>query len=249
MISPILLKIGNLEIRYYGILMALAFLTGYFIVKKIRKEFDLSEAHIDNLFVYFLISTILGARLFEVLFYDFSYYFNNPIKIFYVWEGGLASHGAVIGMFLVALYYSKKHKIPFYNIADLFVIPIALGSAFVRLGNFINGELVGKITNSFLGIKFNGYEVLRHPIQLYQVFSNLILFSILWNVKKIKNRKPGLIFWTFMMLFSVFRFFIEFLRDLPAGYGHIMFGLNVAQIASVIIFLISIYPLHKRIKF
>ncbi len=248
MINPIFLKFAGLEIRYYGILMALAFLTGYFIVKKLRKEFELSEEHVENLFVYFLISAIVGARIFEILFYDLNYYYKNPIKIFYLWEGGLASHGAVIGMFLVALYYSKKHKIPFYNITDLFVIPIALGSAFVRLGNFINQELVGKITTLFWGIKFDKYEGLRHPIQLYQIFSNLVLFGILFNIRKIKNRKPGLIFWTFMILFSIFRFFIEFFRDLPAGYGHYLFGLNVAQIMSLIIFLISICPFYKRIE-
>ena len=127
--NPVLFDIGFLQIRYYGVLMALAFLIGYFLVIKLSNKFDIEKEKAEDFFVYALIFLIVGARLFEVLFYDPAYYFSNPIKIFYVWEGGLASHGAIILTFLVAAYYCYKNKINFYNLADLFIIPIALGAS------------------------------------------------------------------------------------------------------------------------
>ena len=154
MIDPVLLKLGAVEIRYYGILFALAFLMGYYLAKKLSKEFDIEEKKIEDLTIYMLIAIIIGARLFEVLFYDFSYYISNPIKIFYIWEGGLASHGALIALILLVYFYSKKHNLSFYKIADLFIIPISLGAAFVRLGNFFNSELVNFLVTAIVAFIF-----------------------------------------------------------------------------------------------
>ena len=176
MIDPIFLKIGGIEIRYYGILFALAFLLGYFIANKLCKEFKISRDIVEDLVIYILVAAVAGARLFHVLFYNFGYFMSNPIKIFYVWEGGLSSHGAIIAIISVVYFYCKKHKLRFYDIADLFIIPIALGAAFVRLGNFINGELVGKITALPWGVYFANYEGLRHPVQLYQFSYYIIIF-------------------------------------------------------------------------
>ena len=195
MINPVLFNLGFLEIRYYGILMAFAFLIGYFIVIKFSKEFNIKKEISEDFFIYTLISLIIGARLFEVLFYDPIYYFSNPIKIFYIWEGGLASHGAIITAFIVAILYCKFKNINFYNLADLFIIPIALGAAFIRIGNFINGELIGKITSVPWAVKFEHNEGLRHPVQIYQAITNTITFFILYPLSN-KNFKP-IIFLTF----------------------------------------------------
>ncbi len=245
--NPIFLKVGPLEIRYYGLLIALAFLIGYFIAKKLAKQFGIKENETEDFFVYALLSLIIGARLFEVLFYDPSYYFSNPIKIFYVWEGGLASHGAIILTFIFAFIYCNKKKIKFYNLADLFIIPIAFGAAFVRLGNFINGELVGKITNVPWAVKFAAYEGLRHPVQLYQSFYLLVIFFILIKLANLKSRKPGLILWTFFLTDSVLRFVTEFFKDLPADYGFYLYGLNLAQYMSILIFFVSSFMFYKII--
>src|SRR3989344_3917260 len=157
MVTPILLEFGSLEIRYYGLLFALAFLIGYFIIKKLHKQFKISEKDTEDFFLWALIGTVVGARLFEVLFYDPKYYLSDPIKIFYVWEGGLASHGAIISLVILAYIFCKRRNIKFNQLTDLFVIPISLGAGFVRLGNFINGELVGKITSVPWAVKFNNY--------------------------------------------------------------------------------------------
>lgn len=248
MIDPVLLHLGPLEIRYYGLLFALAFLVGYFIAKKLAKEFSLEEKLVEDFVVYAVIAVVIGARLFEVLFYNPSYYFSNPVKILYVWEGGLASHGALIGLLLTAYIFSKRHKISFYKIADLFIIPIALGSSFIRIGNFFNGELVGKITSVPWAVKFNAYEGLRHPVQLYQAAYYIIIFLALLRIRKLKNIKEGTLFWSFLFLDGTFRFITEFFKDLPKDYGLSYLGLNLAQYISIVLILISIKPLYSRIK-
>lgn len=248
MVNPVFLNIGPVQIRYYGLLYALAFLAGYFILRKLSKRFNIKEEYIDDYMPYIILADIIGARLFEVLFYNPKYYFANPLKIFAIWEGGLASHGAIIAIILTTIYFCKKRKIKFYNFADLVCIPIALGASFIRIGNFINSELVGKITTVPWAVHFAGYEGLRHPVQIYQAIGHIIIFIVLLNMLKLKNRKEGTIFWSFFFLDSLFRFITEFYKDLPADYGFSYLGLNLAQWASIVIILITIKPLYNRIK-
>ncbi len=248
MVNPVLLDLGPIEIRWYGLLYALAFLVGYFILKKLAKKFNIKEEHIDDYLPYIIIADIVGARLFEVLFYDPSYYFSNPLKIFAVWEGGLASHGAIILIVLTTIWFCKKRKISFFNFVDAVAIPIALGAALIRIGNFMNSELVGRVTNVPWAVQFAGYEGLRHPVQLYQAIGHVIIFLILLTMLKIKNRKEGTIFWSLLFLDSLFRFITEFYKDLPTDYGFYYLGLNLAQWASIIILIICIKPLYERIK-
>ena len=246
MIDPVILKIGSLEVRYYGVLFVIAFILGYYLVKKLAKEYGIEEKHIEDLSTYILIAIIIGARLFEVLFYNPEYYFSQPLKIFYLWEGGLASHGAIIGGIIVVWIYSKRKKISFYKIADLFIIPISLGAAFIRIGNFINSELVGKITTTPWAVKFNNYDGLRHPVQIYQSFYYLIIFLILLKLRK--NKKEGTLFWSFLLMEGIFRFLTEFFKDLPKNYGLNYLGLNLAQYISIILIIIALPQVYKRIK-
>lgn len=237
--NPVLFHLGPIEIRYYGILFALAFLIGYFILRKLAKEKNISEDLIDSYFIYLLIFMVIGARLFEIIFYEPLYYLVNPIKAFYLWQGGLASHGAIIAAIIVTYFFTKKHKMRFYDLADLVVIPCALGAVFVRIGNFINGELVGKITNLQIGIKFDSYEGLRHPVQLYEAFTNLIIFAALDNLRKLKL-KPGTLFWLFILIYSILRFIIDFLKDIA-----VFAGLTIAQWASMVLIILSVIFLIK----
>ncbi|MBI2148839.1 prolipoprotein diacylglyceryl transferase [Candidatus Woesearchaeota archaeon] len=248
MVNPVLFDLGPIQIRYYGVLYALAFLVGYFILKKLAKYFKIKEEYVDDYLPYIIIADIVGARLFEVLFYDPEYYFANPLKIFAVWEGGLASHGAIIVIILATIYFCKKRSLSFYNFADFISIPIALGASFIRIGNFLNSELVGKITTLPWAVKFLGHEGLRHPVQIYQAIGHIIIFIILLSMIKIKNKKEGIMFWSLLFLDSIFRFFTEFYKDLPVDYGFIYLGLNLAQWASILIIIISIKPLYDRIK-
>lgn len=233
--NPVLFSIGSIEIRYYGILMALAFLIGYFILRKLAKEKHIKEDLIDSYFIWLLISMIIGARLFEVLFYEPSYYFANPIEILKIWHGGLASHGAIFAAILVTYFFTKKHKMHFYDLADLVVIPCALGAAFVRIGNFINGEIVGTITTLPWGVKFDNYDGLRHPVQLYEAFTNILIFAALYNIRKMKLR-AGFIFWSFILVYSIFRFIWEFVKDMPH-----YFYLTTGQWFSLVLIVISVF--------
>src|SRR3989344_2621448 len=248
MINPVLLDIGPLQIRWYGLLYALAFLIGYYILKKLAKRFNIKEEDIDDYLPYIIIADIVGARLFEVLFYSPGYYLANPLKIFAVWEGGLASHGAIIAIILTTIWFCKKRKISFYNFVDAVSIPVALGAAFIRIGNFMNSELIGRVTNLPWAVQFAGYEGLRHPVQIYQAIGHIIIFVVLLFMLKLKNRKEGTIFWSMLFLDSLFRLFTEFYKDLPIDYGFYHLGLNLAQWASIIIILICIKPLYDRIK-
>lgn len=237
--NPILLQIGPFSIRYYGILMALGFIIGYFITIKLSKD-KIEKEVIQDFFVYFVITTIIGARLFHVLVYNFNYFYNNPIKIFYIWEGGLASHGAVIAGILVVLWFSKKRKINFYDLADIVVIPTALAGVFIRLGNLINQEIVGRVTSVPWAIKFDGYEGLRHPYQIYSMIKNLLLFFILLNIRKIKNLPRGFLFWSFIRIFSLFRFLVEFYKDTQ----HYL-GLTIGQIISIPLIILAFIMIKK----
>lgn len=234
--DPVLVKFLGLEVRWYGLLMVIGFLLGYFILLRIRE--DVSKAKIEEYLLYMLIGIILGARLGEILFYEPIYYFNNPIKIFYIWEGGLASHGALIGGVLANYLFCRKHKYSFYKMADKAVIPIALGAMFVRIGNFINGELWGRVTDSVFGVNVDGE--MRHPSQLYEAFKNLLIFCILLVLNKTKH-KEGYMFWMFIFLFGVFRFIVEFWKDWPA-YG----GLTQGQWFSIPLILLGIYFLKRE---
>jgi len=236
--DPILLNLGFLQIRWYSLLFVLGFVIGYFILQRLAKRKKIKKELIESYFIWLIVSTIVGARLFEVLFYSPAYYFTNPLKILYVWEGGLSSHGAMLGMILTTYFFTRKHKMHFYDLADLGVVPVALGAAFVRIGNFINQELVGRITQVPWAVKFQNYEGLRHPVQLYEAFTNILIFGILYNLKRLKK---GMVFWLFLLFYSTFRFIIEFFKDLPKEYGIFnLLGLNTAQWFSLILILVSI---------
>ena len=242
-INPIALTLGPLQIRWYGILMSLSFLVGYFILRFLMRENKI-KADAEEYLIYLIIGILGGARLFEIA-YEPMYYLSDPVKILYVWQGGLASHGGIIGGALATYLFCRRYKLGFYALADIVVIPIALGAMFVRIGNFINGEIVGRITNVPWAVKFEGYPGLRHPSQLYEAFKNLVLFFILLDMRKSEaiRSKPGLLFWSFIGLYSLFRFFVEFFKEyqtLSPGYV-----LTMGQWLSMPLMLISGIFIYK----
>lgn len=238
MVNAILLDLGFWQLRWYSVLFVIGLILSYFIILKIAQEKGHKKELFERFFLWGVISIIIGARLFEVLFYEPSYYLSNPLKIFYVWEGGLASHGAIIGLILVSFIFARRNKLHFYDLADIIVIPCGLAAAFVRLGNFFNGELVGKITDFFTGMKFRNYSGLRHPVQLYQAVSNLVIFGFMYRLRKLKQ---GVLFWMFLFLYSILRFFTEFYKEMEL----VFLGLNLAQLLSILIFITSIVFLIK----
>lgn len=167
-IDPILFILGPLEIRYYGLLFGLAAVMGLFFHRYLFKIKNYDIKLVDDYMIYLLIGAVLGARIIHILFYNPSYYFSNPIAIFKIWEGGIASHGTAIGGIIAALLFVRRKNITFYQAADMTAIPTALATMFIRLGNFINSEIVGRVTDSTWGVVFKKYNFPRDTFQYYK---------------------------------------------------------------------------------
>ena len=228
MVNPIAFSIGSLSIRWYGTLLVIGALLSIYVFLKLRKEKGINEKDAWDYIFWMIIGLLIGARLFHVFAYNWDYFSRNLIEIFYIWHGGISSHGGIIGGIIVTLIFSRVKKIKFYDLADIGVIAVALLGVFIRIGNFVNQELVGRVTDSFLGVKFDNYEELRHPSQIYSSFKNLLLFIILFNLRKVKNLPSGFLFWSFIFLYGLFRFLVEFYKDFPINYG-----LTVGQYWSI----------------
>ena len=235
-VSPEIFHLGPISVRWYGLLFAMGFVVGYFIMGWIFERDGRQKAEVEQLAIYMIFGTVIGARLGHCLFYNPGYYLSNPIEIFKVWEGGLASHGAAIGI-LVALYlYSKKKKeISFLWILDRIVIVVALAGCFIRLGNLFNSEIIGKAAEVSWAFIFTAVDnVPRHPTQLYESIAYLVIFLILFftYAKGMGKNRNGLLFGLFLVLVFTFRFFVEFLKENQSGFEAGM-PLNMGQLLSI----------------
>ncbi len=248
-INPVLLKIGAFEIRYYGLIFVLGFVIAYFLLIYLSKEkkLSLTKEDISDLLFYLLIGVIVGARLFYILFYNLNFYLSSPLDMFAVWRGGLSFHGGLVGAIIAIFVFCKKKKIGFYDIADIAVLPTALGLAFGRIGNFLNGELYGRITDVPWAVKFKDAEGFRHPSQLYESLKNFTIFGALWFVKN-KKLPKGFLFWSFVTMYSVLRFTVEFFREPDPQLGFIVYNLTMGQLLSIILFLVGAYFLIRLKK-
>jgi len=245
-INPVLLRLGPFEVRYYGLIFVLGVVISYFILSYLakKKELNLTKDDIADFFLYLILGVILGARIFYVIIYNLPFYLNNPFEIIAVWHGGLSFHGGLIGAVIALLFFCKRKKINFYEIADIAVIPLALTLALGRIGNFINGELYGRITNVPWAVKFPDAEGFRHPSQIYESFKNLLIFFTLWAIKD-KKLPKGFLFWLFVIMYSVLRFIMEFFRAPDEQLGFVIGFLTMGQIFSIIMFLIGLFFMYK----
>ncbi|MDX5419662.1 MAG: prolipoprotein diacylglyceryl transferase [Hymenobacteraceae bacterium] len=237
-VSPSIFSIGSFEVRWYGLLFALAFVFGQRILTKIYVAEGRTEGDVDVITLYMIIGTVVGARLGHTLFYQPEYYLSNPIEILKIWEGGLASHGATIGILLALWLFSRKHKFDYMWVLDRIVIVVALGGALIRLGNLMNSEIFGRPTDlpwGFIFLRQSEYShVPRHPTQLYESFSVFLLFVLLyWLWKKYKEALPrGLLFGIFVTALFSFRFMVEFLKEVQVAKEETM-ALNIGQQLSI----------------
>ncbi len=238
-VSPEIFPGTWFPVRWYGLLFAGGFFFGYLILTKAFKHEikDQKEAInlLDKLAMYMVIATIIGARLGHVLFYEPGYYFSNPIEIIKIWSGGLASHGAAIGILLGLWLFSKTSGKTYFWTLDRIVIVVALAGMFIRLGNLINSEIYGKPTDlpwAFIFVRDD--NIPRHPTQIYEALCYLAIFFILHRIywKNNGNPKPGLIFGLFLVLLFSARFFIEFLKEPQVGFENSM-ALNMGQWLSI----------------
>lgn len=242
-IDPVLFSIGPLEVRYYGLAYVIGFLFVLYFLNKKKDEIGLNKNNVENLLIYIIIGTVVGARLFEALVWNPSYYLMNPLKIFAIWEGGMSLHGGIIGVIAACLYFCKKYKVNAAKLADIIVIPALIGLVLGRIANFINGELVGTVSSLPWCVKFPGYDGCRHPVQLYGAAGRALLFGYLLLLPKVKKWKDGFIFWNFVLLMGIGRFIIDFLRE-DIRY----LGLSIGQYLSLVMVVIAVYVLWKYYK-
>ena len=246
--SETLFKIGSFGIHYYSLMFIIAFGLGYYMMKKIYDEEKIPLEYLESLFVYMIISVLLGARLGDVIFYSWDYYQNHLIEILlpirdtptgYTFTGfrGLASHGAVIGTLIGLYLYKRKftHK-PLLWLLDRVTVPIAIGASFVRFGNLLNSEIVGKYTNTNFGVVFlnRGESLPRHPAQLYEAIGYIILFFILKQTYKSEYKnKPGFMLGLFFTGMFVIRFLVEYLKESQGGFEDLIPLFSTGQWLSI----------------
>ncbi|MEN2994143.1 MAG: prolipoprotein diacylglyceryl transferase [Thermodesulfovibrio sp.] len=250
-INPEIVKIGPLSIRWYGLMYLIGFICSYLIVKReIKKRgFKLEKDFLETLYFYLILGLFIGARLGYVIFYNLSYYLQNPLEIFAVWHGGMSFHGGLIGVIISAWIFCKSKKFDFFTLTDMLVITAPIGIGLGRIGNFINGELYGRITNVPWAMVFpQGGPFPRHPSQLYEaVVEGVLLFLILWFLKD-KFSRPGVLSCLFLVLYGVFRFFVEFFREPDPQIGYILGVFTMGQVLCSIMIISGLILMVYRIK-
>jgi prolipoprotein diacylglyceryl transferase len=241
-LSPEIFNYGFVHIRWYGLLFLIGVVLSYLITRWAFKKNKFSFEDLDSIALYLFIGLIVGARLGEILFYDPVYYLQNPSQLLAVWNGGLSSHGATIGLVFAFLIWTFIHKIGFAKYADLFALGMPVAAMFVRIGNFFNSEIYGTRTDGSFGVIFAklGEDFPRHPAQLYEAGLLFVIFVVLFFVYKIYSKKLPSLFITFSFIFLYFtgRFFIEFVKDLhglPAD-----FPLSTGQVLSILPILFAV---------
>ena len=253
-IDPVIVSFGIIQIRWYGLAYVLSFLIGIYLIKKINQKDQkkIENKKIDDFFIWSIIGIILGGRIGYVLFYQTTSIFTNPINILYIWKGGMSFHGGLIGIIIAIWFFSKKYSINFFQISDLVSSVAPVGLFLGRLANFINVELYGKITDFPLAIIYPTVDQFpRHPSQLYEAFfEGIVLFIILYYYKKKNYYKNNFGFITilFLILYGIFRYFIEFLREPDQHIGLFFNFISMGQLLSIplIILGIVIYLVKKN---
>ena len=251
-IDPILISLGFLDIRWYSLSYIFTFIFGSILIKKLNKKSlnNLSDIQIDKFFVWAVLGVIIGGRVGYVLFYQLQLFFQDPLYIFQIWKGGMSFHGGLIGMILAIYLFAKQNNLSFFYLSDLVSIVAPIGLFLGRISNFINTELYGRVTDfpfAFIYPLIDNNP--RHPSQLYEAFfEGLVLFIILYLIflKNSKKYSAGIISAYFLILYSIFRFLIEFLREPDLHLGLFLNYFSMGQILCIPILFAGIMILFRR---
>jgi prolipoprotein diacylglyceryl transferase len=235
-VNPEIFRIGSFAVRWYGLLFATGFLTGYFILLKIFKNEYLTDALLDKLTLYMALGVIIGARLGHCLIYEPEYYLSKPLEILKIWKGGLASHGGAAGILIVTGLFAWQEKKDYFWVLDRVAIVVALAGFFIRMGNLMNSEIYGVETTLPWGFVFlrNGETAPKHPTQIYEGLSYLLIFFLLYRLywRKKGEHIQGLLISLICVLIFTARFIIEFLKEDQVPREAEMF-LNLGQKYSI----------------
>ena len=221
-IDPVFLRLGPIQLRWYGLMYMLSFIIGFFVLRRLvrYRKLNLSTDDLYDLLFYIILGVMIGGRLGYVLLYDFASYARDPLSIFAIWQGGMSFHGGFVGVILAVLWITRRKGWNFWEIADLVCVGVPIGLGLGRIGNFINGELYGRATTVSWAMVFpEGGNMPRHPSQLYEaILEGLVLFFILrWFYRK--NFYRGTVFWALLAFYGLFRFLVEFVREPDAQIG------------------------------
>ena len=244
--NPILINLGFIQIRWYSVLILVAFVIGYFLVINRCKKKNINTSTISDMCFYLVIVCILGARIYYCLF-NLDYYSKNILDIFKIWEGGLAIHGGIIAGIIFLYFYTKKKKLNLLQLMDIFVPALVLGQAIGRWGNFFNQEAFGPVTNfstldnlhipSFIIDGMYIEHSYHHPTFFYESLGCLIIFIIVMIIRNLKGIKDGIVTGIYFILYGIIRFLIEGLRQDSLMF----FNLKIAQIVSIVMLIVGIY--------
>ena len=244
-LDPVIFQIGSFRLQYYGLMYIVAFTITWALVSyrlKSEDRFNISQEQVQDLLLYIIVGLLVGARIGYVLFYNFSYYLDNPLEIILPFSffggfhftgiSGMSFHGGLIGVLTAAGIWCKKSKASLLEAVDLFVPAAPLGYTFGRMGNFINGELYGRVTDAPLGMVFPAAPDprLRHPSQLYEAFfEGLVLFCLLWPLRR-RPLPRGAMLGIYLIGYGTVRFFIEFFRQPDAQLGFVFLHFSMGQL-------------------
>ncbi len=260
-INPNIIEIGSFQIRYYSLMYVVAFTIIYLLVlyrAKHEERHRYSKEIIQDYFIWAILGVIISGRLGYVLFYDLKYFIANPLEtilpfdfsngLHYVGISGMSYHGGVIGAILVSIFFCRKHRMNFWRFTDFLSPAIPLGYMFGRIGNFINGELYGRLTTLPWGMYFplDPRHQLRHPSQLYEAFfEGIFLFIILWSIRRIKYF-DGFVLSLYLIGYGLMRFFIEFARQPDPQLGFILGPFTMGQVLCAVMVLAGVFIIFIR---
>ena len=257
--NPVLFSIGSFDIRYYGVMWAIALLLGGYMFNRFCKRENLPQSVADSIFIYGVLATVIGARVGHCLFYEPDYFLRHPIAIITeIRNGGMASHGAAVGLLIGLWLFSRKNRLPYIWSLDRIMIPVAIGGAIVRLGNLFNSEIVGNVCDVPWGFKFMrlypNFLVedipVQHPTQLYEALCYVITFIVLAYMyfrKDWGRKRPGLLFGTGLEGVFLTRFIIEFVKEEQEAFEKGML-LDMGQLLSLPFILLGIWMVVRALR-
>ena len=248
--DPVAFNLFAIEIRWYSLAYIFGILFGWIYTKKLLIKDQNIIKVFDDFITYLIIGIILGGRLGYILFYNIKYYLNNLLEIFFIWEGGMSFHGGLIGVIISTYIFGKKYEINKFVLLDYISITAPIGIFLGRLANFINGELVGKMTNVSWGVIFPNIDNnFRHPSQIYEAFLEGIVLFLIMNVFFFwKKYKPGICSFMFLIFYGTFRIIAEFFREPDSHIGYVVGEISMGMVLSIIMILAGVLIYKKKYK-
>lgn len=243
LIDPVLIRIGPIAVRWYGIMYLIGFLVGYGVIRSElrRRNGPIPFSQAGDLLFYLILGLLVGARIGYVIFYNLPSYMDAPWEVLAIWHGGMSFHGGLLGMIVAGAVFARRRQASFLELADIGALAAPIGLMLGRIGNFINGELFGRVTDVPWGVVFPmGGPLPRHPSQIYEaMLEGPVLFGVLWWLRKKTNRN-GIILGLFLTGYGISRFAVEFLREPDPQLGFVFMSLTMGQLLCICMMLAGI---------